>query len=57
LKRTLIEILRTVIKADDREHISDEVASIVVTKEISTKIRDFSTHTTTLVVVYGYLVF
>jgi hypothetical protein len=49
--------IETVIKADDREHISDEVAEYVVTKEIK-KIRDFSMHTTTLVVQrYGYLVF
>lgn len=33
--------IETVIKADDREHISDEVAEYVVTKEIATKIRDF----------------
>ncbi|MEC5167237.1 putative transcriptional regulator [Flavobacterium sp. PL11] len=33
--------IETVIKADDREHISDEVAEYVVTKEISKKIRDF----------------
>ncbi|SFF42732.1 BREX system P-loop protein BrxC [Flavobacterium xueshanense] len=33
--------IETVIKADDRDHISDEVAEYVVTKEISKKIRDF----------------
>lgn len=33
--------IETVIKADDREHISDEVAEYVVTHEISKKIRDF----------------
>ena len=33
--------IETVIKADDREHISDEVAEYVVTNEIGKKIRDF----------------
>ena len=33
--------IETVIKADDRDHISDEVAEYVVTNEISKKIRDF----------------
>jgi len=33
--------IETVIKADDREHISDEVAEYVITKEIAKKIRDF----------------
>jgi predicted transcriptional regulator len=33
--------IETVIKADDRDHISDEVAEYVVTKEITKKIRDF----------------
>jgi len=32
--------IETVIKADDREHISDEVAEYVVTNEIAKKIRD-----------------
>jgi hypothetical protein len=33
--------IETVIKADDREHISDEVAEYVVTHEIARKIKDF----------------
>jgi hypothetical protein len=33
--------IETVIKADDRDHISDEVAEYVITSEISKKIRDF----------------
>ncbi len=33
--------IETVIKADDREHISDEVAEYVITNEIAKKIRDF----------------
>ena len=33
--------IETVIKADDREHISDEVAEYVVTNEIARKIKDF----------------
>jgi len=33
--------IETVIKADDRDHISDEVAEYVVTQEIAKKIRDF----------------
>lgn len=33
--------IETVIKADDRDHISDEVAEYVITKEISKKIREF----------------
>ena len=33
--------IETVIKADDRDHISDEVAEYVVTKEIAQKVRDF----------------
>lgn len=33
--------IETVIKADDRDHISDEVAEYVVTNEIANKIRDF----------------
>ena len=32
--------IETVIKADDRDHISDEVAEYVITSEISKKIRD-----------------
>ncbi|SNR32553.1 hypothetical protein SAMN06265371_101285 [Lutibacter agarilyticus] len=32
--------IETVIKADDREHISDEVAEYVITNEIGKKIRD-----------------
>jgi hypothetical protein len=31
--------IETVIKADDRDHISDEVAEYVITKEIATKIQ------------------
>ena len=33
--------IETVIKADDRDHISDEVAEYVITNEISKKIREF----------------
>jgi len=33
--------IETVIKADDREHISDEVNEYVITQEISQRIRDF----------------
>ncbi|GAF04634.1 BREX system P-loop protein BrxC [Saccharicrinis fermentans] len=33
--------IETVIKADDRAHISDEVAEYVITHEIAKKIRDF----------------
>ena len=33
--------IETVIKADDKAHISDEVAEYVVTNEIASKIRDF----------------
>ncbi|HOX77166.1 MAG TPA: BREX system P-loop protein BrxC [Bacteroidales bacterium] len=33
--------IETVIKADDQEHIFDEVVEYVVTKEVSKKIRDF----------------
>ena len=32
--------IETVIKADDREHISDEVTEYVITNEIAKKIRD-----------------
>ena len=32
--------IETVIKADDREHISDEVSEYVITNEIAKKIRD-----------------
>ncbi len=34
-------IIETVIKADDQEHILDEVVEYVVTKEVAKKIRDF----------------
>ena len=33
--------IETVIKADDREHISDEVSEYVITKEIAQKVSDF----------------
>jgi len=33
--------IETVIKADDQEHVLDEVVEYVVTKEVSKKIRDF----------------
>lgn len=33
--------IETVIKADDREHISDEVSEYVITKEIGQKVSDF----------------
>lgn len=32
--------IETVIKADDRDHISTEVAEYVITKEIGHKIRE-----------------
>ena len=40
-KKDINRNIETVIKADDREHISDEVAEYVVTDEIGKKIRDF----------------
>ncbi|MDB4655544.1 BREX system P-loop protein BrxC [Flavobacteriales bacterium] len=40
-KKDINRNIETVIKADDREHISDEVAEYVVTKEIGKKIADF----------------
>ncbi len=40
-ERDINRNIETVIKADDREHISDEVAEYVVTHEIATKVRDF----------------
>ena len=33
--------IETVIKADDRDNISTEVAEYVITKEIAKKIRDY----------------
>ena len=33
--------IETVIKADDQEHVLDEVMEYVVTNEVSKKIRDF----------------
>ena len=39
-KKDINRNIETVIKADDREHISDEVAEYVVTNEIAKKIRD-----------------
>ena len=33
--------IETVIKADDRDHIADEVAEYVITREIAKKITDF----------------
>ena len=40
-KKDINRTIETVIKADDRDHISDEVAEYVITKEIAKKIRDF----------------
>lgn len=40
-KKDINRPIETVIKADDRDHISDEVAEYVITKEIAKKIRDF----------------
>jgi hypothetical protein len=40
-KKDINRTIETVIKADDRDHISDEVAEYVVTHEIGKKIRDF----------------
>lgn len=40
-KKDINRNIETVIKADDRDHISDEVAEYVVTNEIAKKIRDF----------------
>lgn len=40
-KKDINRNIETVIKADDRDHISDEVVEYVITREISTKIRDF----------------
>ena len=39
-KKDVNRNIETVIKADDREHISDEVAEYVVTNEIAKKVRD-----------------
>ncbi|TQO36589.1 hypothetical protein GQ41_1167 [Arenibacter algicola] len=40
-KKDINRNIETVIKADDKDHISDEVAEYVITNEISKKIRDF----------------
>lgn len=40
-KKDINRNIETVIKADDRDHISDEVAEYVITNEIAKKIRDF----------------
>lgn len=40
-KKDINRPIETVIKADDRDHISDEVAEYVITNEIAKKIRDF----------------
>jgi hypothetical protein len=40
-KKDIDRTIETVIKADDRDHISDEVAEYVVTKEIAKKIGNF----------------
>ena len=40
-KKDINRTIETVIKADDRDHISDEVAEYVITNEIAKKIRDF----------------
>ncbi len=40
-KKDINRTIETVIKADDREHIADEVTEYVITKEISKKISSF----------------
>lgn len=40
-KKDINRNIETVIKADDKDHISDEVAEYVITNEIAKKIRDF----------------
>lgn len=40
-KKDINRDIETVIKADDKDHISDEVVEYVITNEISKKIRDF----------------
>jgi len=40
-KKDINRNIETVIKADERDHVSDEVAEYVVTKEIAKKIGDF----------------
>jgi hypothetical protein len=40
-RKDINRTIETVIKADDRDHISDEVSEYVVTKEISKSIREF----------------
>lgn len=40
-KKDINRNIETVIKADDRNHISDEVAEYVITNEIAKKIRNF----------------
>jgi hypothetical protein len=40
-KKDINRNIETVIKADDRDHISDEVVEYVITNEIGKKIRDF----------------
>ena len=40
-KKDINRTIETVIKADDRDNISDEVAEYVITNEIAKKIRDF----------------
>lgn len=40
-KKDINRNIETVIKADDRDHISDEVVEYVITREISNKVRDF----------------
>src|SRR5690554_4323137 len=40
-KKDINRNIETVIKADDRDHISDEVAEYVITVEIAKKIREF----------------
>lgn len=39
-QKDISRYIETVIKADDKEHISDEVAEYVITNEIAKKIRD-----------------
>ena len=39
--RDINRTIETVIKADDQEHVLDEVVEYVVTNEVSKKIGDF----------------
>ena len=39
--RDINRTIETVIKADDQDHILDEVTEYVVTKEVEKKVKDF----------------